>query len=183
MLGRVALLAAPNILGWYALSIFGAGAGLGRAAILGFTMPVVDGADRRPFFREKMAPRLWLATTRRRRCCCSGTNWRRSAAARLACSGCSGGLQLGAWHLLLKRLGTGIPTEALTVWMIGLAVPVFWLLAVALEPLPSGNFSPRMWGVLAYSAAINYGVAQILWFPSPAACRRRPARYRSWPFR
>lgn len=168
MLGRVALLAAPNILGWHALSIFGVQAlASGRAAILGFTMPVWTVLIGVLFFREKMAPRLWLATA-----CAAGAVllllWHELA----TISGRPAGMlwMLGAacsWALgtlLLKRLGTGIPTEALTVWMIGLAVPVFWLLAVTLEPLPSGNFSPRMWGVLAYSAAINYGVAQILWF-------------------
>jgi len=66
--------------------------------------------------------------------------------------------------LLLKRVSVPLSTEALTVWMIGLMVPVVWVLAVSLEPVPSLDFSPTMWVVLVYGFAINYGIAQILWF-------------------
>ncbi|MCP5267478.1 MAG: EamA family transporter [Zoogloeaceae bacterium] len=168
MLGRVALLAAPNILGWHAMSIFGVQAlASGRAAIIGFTMPIWTVLIGVFFFREKMTPRLWLATA----CAAAAVLlllWHELA----TMSGRPAGMawMLGAaisWALgtlLLKRLGAPVPTEALTVWMIGLSVPMFWLLAFSLEPLPTWQFSPSMWGVLAYSAAINYGVAQIIWF-------------------
>lgn len=167
-LGRAALLSAPNILGWHALSIFGVQAlASGRAAILGFTMPIWTVLIGVFFFRERMTPRLWLATV-----CAAGAVllllWHElaSMSGRPAGMGwmLSAALSWALGTLLLKRLGAPIPTEALTVWMIGLAVPVFWLLALTLEPLPAWHFSPQMWGVLAYSAAINYGVAQIIWF-------------------
>ncbi|TVT46021.1 MAG: DMT family transporter [Denitromonas halophila] len=167
-LPQVVLLAVPNILGWHALSIFGVQAlASGRAAIVGFTMPIWVVIIGVLFFREKMTPRLWLAT---------------------ACS--AGAVVLLLWHeldaltgrpvgvlwmlsaafcwalgtLLLKRVSVPLSTEALTVWMIGLIVPVVWVLAVSLEPVPSLDFSPTMWVVLVYGFAINYGIAQILWF-------------------
>ncbi|TVO59047.1 DMT family transporter [Denitromonas halophila] len=167
-LPQVVLLAVPNILGWHALSIFGVQAlASGRAAIVGFTMPIWVVIIGVLFFREKMTPRLWLATV------CSagavvlllwheldaltgrpvGVLWMLSAAFCWA---------LGT--LLLKRVSVPLSTEALTVWMIGLVVPVVWVLAVSLEPVPSLDFSPTMWVVLVYGFAINYGIAQILWF-------------------
>ncbi|WP_323001785.1 DMT family transporter [Denitromonas sp.] len=167
-LPQVLLLALPNILGWHALSIFGVQAlASGRAAIVGFTMPIWVVIIGVLFFREKMTPRLWLATA------CSaaavvlllwheldaltgrpvGVLWMLSAAFCWA---------LGT--LLLKRVSVPLSTEALTVWMIGLTVPLVWVLAVSLEPVPSLDFSPTMWVVLVYGFAINYGIAQILWF-------------------
>ncbi|TVO67675.1 DMT family transporter [Denitromonas ohlonensis] len=167
-LPQVVVLAVPNILGWHALSIFGVQAlASGRAAIVGFTMPIWVVIIGVLFFREKMTPRLWMAT---------------------ACS--AGAVVLLLWHeldaltgrpvgvlwmlsaafcwalgtLLLKRVSVPLSTEALTVWMIGLIVPVVWVLAVSLEPVPSLDFSPTMWVVLVYGFAINYGIAQILWF-------------------
>lgn len=166
--GRVALLALPNILMWHGFSIFGVQAlASGRAAILGFTMPIWTVLLGVLFFREKMNPRLWLATA----CAAAavtlllwhelgtisgrpaGTAWMLAAAA---------GWATGT--LLLKRLPAAVPTEALTVWMLVLAVPVLWLLAVLTEPLPAFAFSPAMWGVLAYSVVINAAAAQIIWF-------------------
>ncbi|MFV0665356.1 DMT family transporter [Denitromonas sp.] len=167
-LPQVLMLALPNILGWHALSIFGVQAlASGRAAIVGFTMPIWVVIIGVLFFREKMTPRLWLATA------CSaaavvlllwheldaltgrpvGVLWMLSAAFCWA---------LGT--LLLKRVSVPLSTEALTVWMIGLTVPLVWVLAVSLEPVPSLDFSPTMWVVLVYGFAINYGIAQILWF-------------------
>lgn len=165
---RVALLAGPNILGWHALSIFGVQAlASGRAAILGFTMPIWTVIFGVLFFREKMTRRLWLATG-----CAGGAVllllWHELATMSGRPVGMSWMLSAAAvWALgtlMLKRMSAMIPTEVLTVWMIGLSVPVLWSLAITLEPSPTWEFSQPMWGVLAYSAAINYGVAQIIWF-------------------
>jgi drug/metabolite transporter (DMT)-like permease len=48
--------------------------------------------------------------------------------------------------------------------MLILASACLWLLAATLEPWPSWQFSPTMWGCLAYGALINYGFAQVIWF-------------------
>lgn len=167
-LGRVALLALPNILGWHALSIFGVQAlASGRAAILGFTMPVWTVLIGALLFGERMTPRLWLATAATAGAVLLlllhelahiaghpvGMAWMIAAALCWA---------LGT--LMLKRLPAGVPTEALTVWMIGLGVPVLWALALIFEPWPGVGYSPPVWACLVYGAAINYGAAQILWF-------------------
>lgn len=166
--GRVALLALPNILMWHGFSIFGVQAlASGRAAILGFTMPIWTVLFGVLFFREKMNTRLWLATA-----CAAGAVtlllWHELG----AISGKPGGTAwmlaaAASWAtgtLLLKRLPAAVPTEALTVWMLALAVPLLWLLAGLTEPLPDFSFSPAMWGVLGYSIVINAAAAQIIWF-------------------
>lgn len=167
-LPRVILLAVPNVLGWHALSIFGIQElASGRAAILGFTMPIWTVVLGVAFFRETMTPRYWVGIG------CSaaavalllahelsaiagrpvGTAWMLGAACAWA---------LGT--LLLRRVTLAMSTEALTVWMIASVVPVFWVLALLLEPPPRWSFSPGMWAALAYGFAINYGAAQIIWF-------------------
>ena len=62
-LPQIALLAVPNVLAWHTLSIFGVQAlASGRAAIVGFTMPIWTVVFGVLFFREQMSPRLWVAT-------------------------------------------------------------------------------------------------------------------------
>ena len=167
-LPQIALLALPNVLAWHTLSIFGVQAlASGRAAIVGFTMPIWTVVFGVLIFREQMSARLWLATA----CAAAAVFlllWHELGALAGQPSGMVWMLSAAAcWAfgtLLLKRLSVGVTTEALTVWMIGMAVPVLWLLAVTLEPAPNFDFTPAMWAALTYSFAINYGVAQILWF-------------------
>jgi drug/metabolite transporter (DMT)-like permease len=166
--GRVLLVGVPNVLGWHALSIFGVQAlASGRAAILGFTMPIWTALLGVAFFGQPMAARQWIATA----CAAgavalllqhemgtlaghpAGTLWMLGAAASWA---------LGT--LLLGRVQIGLSTEAMTIWMIGLCLPPLWLLALALEPLPSWQLSPEVWFGLMYGSVVNYGIAQILWF-------------------
>ena len=167
-LPQIALLALPNVLAWHTLSIFGVQAlASGRAAIVGFTMPIWTVVFGVLIFREQMSARLWLATA----CAAAAVFlllWHELGALAGQPSGMVWMLSAAAcWAfgtLLLKRLSVGVTTEALTVWMIGMAVPVLWMLAVTLEPAPNFDFTPAMWAALTYSFAINYGVAQILWF-------------------
>ena len=167
-LPQIALLALPNVLAWHTLSIFGVQAlASGRAAIVGFTMPIWTVVFGVLIFREQMSARLWLATA----CAAAAVFlllWHELGALAGQPSGMVWMLSAAAcWAfgtLLLKRLSVGVTTEALTVWMIGMAVPVLWLLAVTLEPAPNFDFTPAMWAALTYSFAINDGVAQSLWF-------------------
>jgi drug/metabolite transporter (DMT)-like permease len=66
--------------------------------------------------------------------------------------------------LLMRRTALKLPTETITVWMMALSSVGFWAVAAALEPGPSWRFSPGMWASLAWGAAVNYGVAQVIWF-------------------
>jgi drug/metabolite transporter (DMT)-like permease len=165
----IATLGLPNVLGWHTLSIFGVQElASGRAAILGFTMPIFTVLIGALFFKERITPRVRLA---------------------VLCAGMAIGLLL--WHELQRlsgrptgvawmlsaalcwALGTVLFRKAhltlspmvVTVWMLMLGSMVLWVLALSLEnpPQPAG-FSTPMWISLAYAVLVNYGVAQLIWF-------------------
>jgi drug/metabolite transporter (DMT)-like permease len=162
------LLALPNIFGWHLLSILGVQAlASGRAAILGFTMPIWTVLLGVLLFDQRMNRRTWLSVA------CGvlavglligqelgaiagrplGVLWMQAAA-----------LSWALGTLLMRRTTLPLPTEAITVWMMLLSSVLFWLVAALFEPWPSWRFSGPMWAALAWGAAINYGVAQVIWF-------------------
>ena len=164
----VVLLGLPNMLGWHTISIFGVKElSSGRAAILGFTMPIWTVLIGALFFGEKLTRRVAWAT-----CAVAlaigllmahevqnlsgkplGVLWMELAA-----------LSWAIGTLMMRRMHITLPTEALAVWMMLLASVCLWALALLAEPLPSFAFSPAMWGSLVYGLLINYGFAQIIWF-------------------
>ena len=165
----IALLALPNVLGWHTLSIFGVQElASGRAAILGFTMPIFTVLLGAAFFGERITPRVRLAVA-----CVSiaiglllwhevarlsgrpaGIAWMLSAAFCWA---------LGT--LLFRRSQLALSPLVVTVWMLLLGSVAVSALALAIEPLPQPqNFSLPMWISLAYGVVINYGFAQLIWF-------------------
>jgi drug/metabolite transporter (DMT)-like permease len=165
----IAWLCVPNVLGWHTMAIFGVQElASGRAAILGFTMPIFTVVLGALFFRERITPRVWLALVAVSTAIGLllwhelqslggrpiGIAWMLGAAASWA---------LGT--LAFKRARLSLAPTVVTVWMLLLGAAVLWPLAFALEPLPSpAAFSPRMWLVLAYGAFINFGAAQLIWF-------------------
>jgi drug/metabolite transporter (DMT)-like permease len=48
--------------------------------------------------------------------------------------------------------------------MMLLSSAAFWAVAFVSEPLPTWNFSAPMRAALIWGFAINYGIAQIIWF-------------------
>jgi drug/metabolite transporter (DMT)-like permease len=165
----IALLAIPNVLGWHTLSIFGVQElASGRAAILGFTMPIFTVLLGAAFFGERITSRVRLAVV------CAAVAialllWHEIA--RL--SGRPAGIawMLGAafcWALgtlLFRRSKLALSPLVVTVWMLLMGSLVVSVLAFALEPLPQlQQFSFAMWISLAYGVIINYGFAQLIWF-------------------
>ena len=165
----IALLALPNVLGWHTLSIFGVQElASGRAAILGFTMPIFTVLLGAAFFGERITPRVRVAVV-----CASiaialllwheidrisgrpaGIVWMLSAAACWA---------LGT--LLFRSAQFTLSPLVVTVWMLLLGSVAVWALALGLEPLPDiTRFSLPMWISLLYGVVINYGFAQLIWF-------------------
>ena len=165
----IAWLGLPNVLGWHTLSIFGVQElASGRAAILGFTMPIFTVLLGAAFFGERITPRVRLAVISVS-VAIALLLWHEV----LSLSGRPAGI---AWMLcaaMLWALGTLLFRRAhltlsplvVTVWMLLLGSAVVWVLALSLEPLPQpGNFSLTMWLSLAYGVVINYGFAQLIWF-------------------
>lgn len=161
-------LALPNVFCWHLFAILGVKElASGRAAILGFTMPIWTTLLAVVFFNERLSRRVLIS------CLCAiaavllllgqelfnlsgrplGVVWMQIAAL--------------AWALgtiLMRRSQLALPTPTLTVWMMVISSSLFWLIAPLFEPTPSWHFSPLMWVALLWGAAINYGVAQIIWF-------------------
>ncbi len=158
----------PNILGWHTLSILGVKElASGRAAILGFTMPIWTVLLSVLLFKEKLTRRLVFAMvavaltlgllTFNELTALSGRPlgivWMELAA-----------LCWAAGTLMMRRAHLTLPMETLTVWMLILASACLWVLAAVLEPWPNWQFSGPMWASLAYGVLINYGFAQVIWF-------------------
>jgi drug/metabolite transporter (DMT)-like permease len=164
----VALLALPNMLGWHTLSIYGLQElSSGRAAILGFTMPIWTVLLGACFFGQTLTRRVWWATLAVAAAIALlmahelkalagrplGVLWMELAAISWA---------LGT--LWMRRATLTLPVEALVVWMMALTCMAMWAGALTFETLPTGPFTPALWGSLAYGVVINYGFAQIIWF-------------------
>lgn len=160
-------LGAFNILGWHTFSIFGVKElASGRAAVLGFTMPIWTVVLGVLFFGEKLTHRTVVAVIAV------------AAAITLLASSefttITGRPQGIAWMelaavcwaigtLLIRRAHLTLTTEALTIWSMILSSICLWLIAFAAEPWPSWSFSGGMWLALAYGVFINYGFAQTMW--------------------
>jgi drug/metabolite transporter (DMT)-like permease len=167
-LGPLLLLALPNIFGWHLFSILGVKElASGRAATLGFTMPIWTVLLAAAFFGQPLSRRALV-----------GIASAGSAVALLVAHEITmlAGRPLGvlwmqlaavSWALgtiLMRRTTLKLPTETITVWMMLVSALGFWAIAMWLEPTPSWQFSRPMWGALAWGAVINYGVAQVIWF-------------------
>ena len=167
--GSIALLGLPNVLGWHTLSIFGVQAlASGRAAILGFTMPIFTVILGALFFQERITPRVRLAVV------CAGAAialllWNEFARLSGRPTGVLWMLTAAAcWALgtlMFRRAQLSLSPLVVTVWMLLLGSVVVGALAFAFEPMPHpGQFSTPMWFSLAYGVVINYGFAQLIWF-------------------
>lgn len=166
--GSVATLGLPNMLGWHTASILGVKElASGRAAILGFTMPIWTVLIGALFLGERLTRRVLVAVLAVALAIALllsheltalagrpiGIAWMQAAA-----------LAWAVGTLMVRRAQHTLPMEALTVWMLILASACLWLMALALEPWPSWHFSAPLWASLAYGVFINYGFAQIIWF-------------------
>jgi drug/metabolite transporter (DMT)-like permease len=168
-LPQVALLGLPNVLGWHLFSILGLTLlASGRAATLGFTMPVWTVLLAVLVGLEHMRPRVVLGATAALAAVAllSAQEWQALAGRPMGVLW----MQLAAlcWAsgtLMMRRTRLPMSTEAVTVWMMLMSSVVFWLLAVSLEAVPdAARWSPGLWASLAWGVVMNYGVAQIIWF-------------------
>jgi drug/metabolite transporter (DMT)-like permease len=166
--GPLLVLAGPNIFGWHLFSILGVQElASGRAATLGFTMPIWTVLLAATFFGQPLSRRAVLGMA------CAGAAVALLVADEItALAGRPVGvlwMQIAAvsWALgtiLMRRSTLPLPTETITVWMMGVSALGFWAVAALLEPAPAWQFSAPMWGALLWGAAVNYGVAQVIWF-------------------
>ncbi len=156
-----------NMVIWHALMIVAVKSlTSGRAAILGYCMPVFSAVLGALWFGNRMGARGWAGV----------------AAAAL-------GVLLLLWHefsnlagrplgvlyaltaalawamgvQLMRRTTIPVPTLTITFWMTVITTGVMTVLALALETDPWHAPTPRTWAAIAYNAVLIFGVVQALW--------------------
>jgi drug/metabolite transporter (DMT)-like permease len=163
----VVMLGLPNLLGWHTVSILGVQQlASGRAAILGFTMPIWTVLISVLFLGEKLTRRVAFAAVAVAVAIALLTANEFTALAGRPVGVAWMGLAAMLWAvgtLMMRRAHLTLPVETLTVWMMILASICLWAIAAVTEPWPVWQFSTPMWISLAYGAFINYGFAQIIW--------------------
>ncbi len=161
-------LAVPNMLVWHALIILGVKLlSSGRAAILGYTMPVWAVLSGLAFFGDRISSRALL-----------GVVLAMAGAALLLSSEFANisGQPLGtlfallaaaAWGfgtVLMKRTKLDMPTISLTFWMLALTTSVMCLLSLLFERDQWRLPEAVEWAAIVYNAAIIFGFAHVVWF-------------------
>lgn len=164
----ILLLTLPNMLGWHGLSIYGVQQlASGRAAILGFTMPVWTVLLGVLFYGEKLTARLLVAMA-----AVLGAIGLLLSGELTQLSGRPDGIvwMQGAalsWAIATiwtRRTSHAVPSAMLIVWMMALGATGLGLLAWQFEPAQHYQFSTPVWLSLVFAVFINYGIAQVLWF-------------------
>lgn len=163
----IARLALPNMMVWHFFMILGIKMlSSGRAAILGFTMPVWALLSGLLFFRERVTPMAWLGVG----CALAGALLLLSSEfAALS------GQPLGSALVLIAAAGWGygtvalrksridIPTLSLTFWMIALAALAMGAAAVLFESTQWRWPNAIEWGAIIFNALIVFAFANIVW--------------------
>lgn len=166
--GKVLMLAIPNMVLWHALMILAIPSlSSGRAAILGYTMPIFSAVIGALLFKEKLSSRGWMGV----------------GAAALGVilllwheMGALGSRPMGvtlilisaaSWALgtqLLRRTEIPVPVMTLTFWMVLVGCSTVTLFAVLFEHdrwvRPDGA---AIFGML-YNGLLAMGFAQAVWF-------------------
>jgi drug/metabolite transporter (DMT)-like permease len=164
---ELAKLTLTNMIVWHVVAILAVQAlSSGRAAILGYTMPIFSALWGRALFRDRLASRqlvgvlaaaigvallLWHELSQM-----AGRPW-----------GAFGMLFAAAvWALgtqQLRRTHIRVPTMALTWWMTVATTLVMTLLAALREHAQWQMPDAVAWAAIAYNAVVIFGFAQPIW--------------------
>ena len=161
-------LAATNMFVWHVCIILAVKTlSSGRAAILGYTMPIFSAVLGAALFSAVLTRRSWLGV-----------------------GGAALGVALLLWHelthltgrpvgvalallaaatwalgtQLLRRTKIDAPTLAISFWMTALTAVVITVPAVLFEQPQWKAPSPATWGSIAYNAVLIFGFAHAAWF-------------------
>ena len=161
-------LAATNMFVWHVCIILAVRTlSSGRAAILGYTMPIFSAVIGAALFSAVLTRRSWLGVG----AAALGVAlllWHeltqltgRPVGVALAL------LAAATWALgtqLLRRTKVDVPTLAISFWMTALTAMVITLAAVLFEQPQWKAPSPATWGSIAYNAVLIFGFAHAAWF-------------------
>ncbi|TWG78736.1 drug/metabolite transporter (DMT)-like permease [Cupriavidus gilardii J11] len=165
--GTVFKLAVPNMVVWHLLAIWAVKMlSSGRAAILGYTMPIWAVVWGLLLYRERIPGSAWIGIG----CALAGTLLLMSSEI-----GALTGSPLGTVMMLAAAAGWGLGTQLLKRTQVDLQLGTltFWMLAVALPFLLAGTMlfesGWRMpnaveWAAIAYNAVVVFAFCHLVWF-------------------
>lgn len=166
--GRVVLLTLTNMVLWHVLMILAIPLlSSGRAAILGYTMPIFSAVIGALCFGDRLAGRAWGGV----------------AAAALGVVlllwhevGALGSRPVGmvlilvsaaSWAMgtqLMRRLHVPVPLLTLSFWMVALTCAVLTVLAITFERPQWRAPDAQAWTAILYNGLLVLGFAQTAWF-------------------
>jgi drug/metabolite transporter (DMT)-like permease len=161
-------LALPNMVMWHMLIILGIKMlPSGRAAILGYTMPVWAVLSGLVFFGERISKAAWIGIA----CAFCGALLLLSGEFAAMSGRPIGSLLMliaaaswGFGTVIMKRTKLDMPTITLTFWMLALTALVMigaaWVFEREAWRMPE---APE-WGAILYNAVIVFGFAHVAWF-------------------
>lgn len=164
---ELAVLTLTNMIVWHVVAIVAIQAlSSGRAAILGYTMPIFSAVIGAALFGQRLALRQWLGVAAaaigvalllwHELARMAGRPW--AALGMLAAA--------AVWALgtqQMRRTKLTSPTLALGWWMTIATTVVMGLLAAVFERAAWAAPSPAVWFAVAYNAVLIFGIAQPLW--------------------
>jgi len=167
-LSKIMRLAVPNMLIWHVFMILGVKMlSSGRAAILGYTMPVWAVLSALVFFGERPTRAAWFGIG----CALGGAllllssefaalagNPLGTVFALIAAAG------WGYGTVVMKRSAVAMPTISLTFWMLALTTAVMAVACFVFERNAWHLPSTGTWAAMAYNAVIIFGFAHVVWF-------------------
>ena len=164
----IARLSVPNMMIWHFLVILGIKMlSSGRAAILGYTMPVWAVLSGLLFFGERVTPRAWLGVG----CALAGALLLLSSEfAALSGQPLGSALVLAAaagWGYgtaALKKSSIDLPAISLTFWMLALTTLAMTAAALLFERSAWRWPNVVEWEAIAFNAVIVFGFAHVVWF-------------------
>lgn len=167
-LGTIIKLTIPNVLMWQLFIILGVKMlSSGRAAILGYTMPVWAVLCGLIFFREQVSRVAWLGVA----CALAGALLLLSSEFNSLSGQPLGSVMAliaaAAWGygtVIMKRTKIEMPTIALTFWMVAIGTLMISLFAIPLEYAAWHAPSATEWAAIIFNSVVVLGFAQVAWF-------------------
>ncbi len=163
----VVKLAIPNMVIWHLFAICAVKMlSSGRAAILGYTMPIWAVVWGLLIFRERIAISAWIGIG----CALTGTILLLSGEIAALTGSPAGTLLMlvaaAGWGFgtqLMKRTHVDIPIGTLTFWMLAITLP---FLAIGTLLFESGWRMPTAveWGAIVYNAVVVFAYCHLVWF-------------------
>lgn len=161
-------LAIPNMLIWNTFMILGVKTlSSGRAAILGYTMPVWAVLCALLVFGERPSRAAWIGIG----CAMAGALLLLSSEFTALAGNPLGTLLVliaaaswGYGTVVMKRSSIDIPTISLTFWMLTLTTAAMVVAATVFERDAWHVPNARTWATIAYNALIIFGFAHVVWF-------------------